>query len=66
MSFEFTHFLSSHYNNNVSFETQVKETVQTMCRDAKPSEKVRKSILQYAASYECLDTKIGKVDVILN
>ena len=66
MSLKVTHFLPSHCDNDVSFEARIKDSVRAFCSDAKPSEKVRIAILQYEASYECLDTKIGNVDVILN
>lgn len=49
-----------------SLENQVKRVVTDECKNEKPSRKAINAILSFAASYECLDTKIGTVDVILN
>ena len=53
-------------NSTLLFEDEVKEVVQDMCADMKPSRRALNTILQYAATYECVGTKFGKVDMMLN
>ena len=53
-------------NSTLLFENEVKEVVQEMCAEMKPSRKTLNTIFQYAATYECMETKYGKVDLMLN
>ena len=53
-------------NSTLLFEDEVKEVLQEMCADMMPSRKTLNTILQYAATYECVDTKFGAVDMMLN
>ena len=53
-------------NSTLLFEDEVKEALQDICADMKPSRRTLNTILQYAATYECINTKIGAVDLMLN
>ncbi len=53
-------------NSTLLFEDEVKEVVCEMCAEMQPSRKVLNTILQYAATYECVGTRIGTVDIMLN
>ena len=53
-------------NSTLLFEDEVKEALQDMCADMKPSRKSLNTILQYAATYECANTKIGAIDIMMN
>lgn len=53
-------------NSTLLFEDEVKEAVCEMCAEMQPSRKALNTILQYAATYECVGTKFGAVDMMLN
>lgn len=48
------------------FESRVKEAVCEMCAEMKPSRSALSAIMQYAATYESVETRIGTVDLMLN
>lgn len=53
-------------NSTLLFEDEIKEVLHDMCADMKPSRRTLNTILQFAATYECVDTKMGAVDLLLN
>ena len=53
-------------NSTLLFEDEVKEALHDLCADMKQSRRTLNTILQYAATYECYDTKFGAVDMMLN
>ncbi len=53
-------------NSTLLFEDEVKEALYDMCADMKPSRNALNAILQYAATYDCVNTKMGAVDLMLN
>lgn len=53
-------------NSTLLFEDEVKEALSDMCADMKPSRSALNSILQFAATYDCVSTKFGAVDLMLN
>ena len=53
-------------NSTLLFEDEVKTALHDMCADMKPSRRALNTIIQYAATYECVKTKYGKVDMMLN
>lgn len=54
------------FNSTLLFEDEVKEMVHEICADMQPSRRALNNILQYAATYECVETRIGTVDMMLN
>lgn len=48
------------------FESRVKEAVCEMCAEMQPSRSAINAIIQYAATYESVETRIGTVDLMLN
>lgn len=65
MSLKFTPDFKSSLNDT-AFEREVIETVNDMCSEMKPGKRALSAIMQFAASYECVKTRAGKFDVILN
>lgn len=49
-----------------SLENQIKKSLKETYRNERPSDKAMKTIMGFAAAYECFDTKIGKVEIIMN
>lgn len=55
-----------YFSTENSFERQIKKSLDDTYRNEKPSKKALNAILSFAASYECVNTKIGKVEMIFN
>lgn len=53
-------------NSTLLFEDEVKEALCDMCADMKPSRSALNNILQFAATYDCVSTRFGAVDLMLN
>lgn len=66
MSMNFTPILPSSIEDDTVLEQKVRVALGSMCSKMKPSRSVMSTILQYAASYECVETKIGSLDLMLN
>lgn len=49
-----------------SLEQQIKKTLKQGCMNEKPSKRVISTIMGFAASYDCIDTKIGKIELFFN
>lgn len=52
--------------SETSLESKIKESLYDTYGGEKPSKKVISNILSFAASYECQDSKIGKIELMLN
>ncbi|MCQ2322067.1 MAG: hypothetical protein MJZ47_00435 [Bacteroidales bacterium] len=65
MGLKITPTLLSFQNDN-AFEDEIRAAVTDICDDMKPSRNALNTILQFAASYECVKTKAGRFDLILN
>ncbi|MBQ8222413.1 MAG: hypothetical protein IJZ87_03555 [Bacteroidales bacterium] len=55
-----------YYSQESQFESQIRKTLKESYRNEKPSRKALNAIICFAASYDCVDTKIGKVEMIFN
>lgn len=55
-----------YFSTESQFENQIRKTLKESYRNEKPSKKALNAIMSFAASYECVDTKIGKVEMIFN
>ncbi|MGN0032862.1 MAG: hypothetical protein ACI358_03655 [Candidatus Limimorpha sp.] len=66
MSLKITHFLPSAVQEESLFESEIRESVKEICSEMAPSKKTLNAIFQFAAAYDCVDTKIGPVGYILN
>lgn len=55
-----------YYSQESQFESQIRKTLKESYRNEKPSRKALNAIMSFAASYDCVDTKIGKVEMIFN
>ncbi len=53
------------YTEN-SLEQQIKKTLEETYRNERPSKKALSAIMSFAASYECIDTRFGKVEMMFN
>ena len=49
-----------------TLENQIRKSLEETYSNEKPSKKTLNSIMSFAASYDCVDTKIGKVEVMFN
>jgi len=66
MSLKTTPILTSSFQNDSVFEKELKDAVSGICAEMKPSRNALNSIMQFAATYECVNTRIGRIDMILN
>lgn len=55
-----------YFSTESQFENQIRKILKESYRNEKPSKKALNAIMSFAASYECVDTKIGKVEMIFN
>ena len=49
-----------------SLESQIRKSLKENYQNEKPSKKSLNSILSFAASYDCIETKIGRLDIMFN
>ena len=54
------------YSTENSLENQIRECLKDAYQNERPSKKSLNAILGFASSYECVDTKIGRFDLIFN
>lgn len=54
------------YSRESTLENQVRECLKDAYQNEKPSKKSLNAILSFAASYDSVDTKIGRLDLIFN
>ena len=53
-------------NFESTYETEVRQTLKEAYKNEKPSRHVLNAIMSFAASYDCVDTQIGKVEMMFN
>ena len=53
-------------NFESTYETKVRQSLNEAYKNEKPSRHVLNTIMSFAASYDCVDTKIGKVEMMFN
>ncbi len=49
-----------------TLENQIRKSLKDTYQNEKPSKKALNAIMSFAASYECVDTKIGRVEMMFN
>lgn len=49
-----------------SLESEVRKSLKETYKNEKPSKRVLSTIMGYAASYDCVDTRLGKVEMMFN
>ena len=49
-----------------TLENRIGKSLKETYRNEKPSRKAISAIMGFAASYDCVDTKIGKVEMMFN
>ncbi|MBR6775346.1 MAG: hypothetical protein IKM23_06500 [Bacteroidales bacterium] len=54
------------YSTENSLENQIRKSLKENYQNEKPSKKSLNSILSFAASYDCIETKIGRLDIMFN
>ncbi|MCQ2307992.1 MAG: hypothetical protein MJ000_10615 [Bacteroidales bacterium] len=66
MSLKITPEITSSLHDDIAFENEVRNAVSDVCSGMKPSKRALSAIMQFAATYECVKTRIGRFDMILN
>ena len=54
------------YSTESSLENKIRKSLNDTYGTERPSKKSLSTILSFAASYECLNTKIGRIDLMFN
>lgn len=49
-----------------SLESQIRKSLKETYRNEKPSKKAMSTIMGFAAAYDCVETRFGKVESFLN
>lgn len=55
-----------YFTTENTLENQIRKTLKETYANEKPSKKTLGAIMSFAASYDCVDTKIGKVEMMFN
>ena len=55
-----------YFTTENTLENQIRKTLKETYANEKPSKKTLNAIRSFAASYDCVDTKIGKVEMMFN
>ena len=55
-----------YFTTENTLENQIRKTLKETYANEKPSKKTLNAIMGFAASYDCVDTKIGKVEMMFN
>lgn len=55
-----------YFSTDSQFENHIRKTLKNSFKNEMPTKKAVNSIMSFAASYECIDTKIGKVELLFN
>lgn len=66
MNINSTLYLSQLGQSENSFESKLKQALKDEYKHERPSRNVLNTILAFAASYDCVDTQVGKVELIFN
>ena len=55
-----------YFTTENALENQIRKSLEETYSNEKPSKKTLNAIMSFAASYDCVDTKIGKVEMVFN
>ena len=55
-----------YFTTENTLENQIRKSLKETYSNEKPSKKTLNAIMSFAASYDCVDTKIGKVELVFN
>ena len=55
-----------YFTTENTLENQIRKSLNETYSNEKPSKKALNAIMSFAASYDCVDTKIGKVEMMFN
>ena len=55
-----------YYSTENSLENQIRKSLKETYRNENPSKKTLSAIMNFASSYECVDTRFGKVEIVFN
>ena len=55
-----------YFTTENTLENQIRKSLEETYSNEKPSKKTLNAIMSFAASYDCVDTKIGKVEMVFN
>ena len=55
-----------YFTTENTLENQIRKTLNETYTNEKPSKKNLSAIMSFAASYDCVDTNIGKVEMMFN
>ncbi len=55
-----------YFTTENTLENQVRKSLKETYANEKPSKKTLNAIMSFAASYDCVNTKIGKVEMMFN
>lgn len=55
-----------YFTTENTLENQIRKSLEETYSNEKPSKKTLNAIMSFAASYDCVDTKIGKVEMMFN
>ena len=55
-----------YFTTENTLENQIRKSLKETYSNEKPSKKPLNAILSFAASYDCVNTKIGKVEMMFN
>ncbi len=55
-----------YFTTENTLENQIRKSLKETYSNEKPSKKALNAIMSFAASYDCVNTKIGKVEMMFN
>ena len=55
-----------YFTTENTLENQIRKSLKETYSNEKPSKKTLNAIMSFAASYDCVDTKIGKIEMMFN
>ena len=55
-----------YFTTENTLENQIRKSLKETYSNEKPSKKALNAIMNFAASYDCVNTKIGKVEMMFN
>lgn len=55
-----------YFTTENTLENQIRKSLEETYSNEKPSKKTLNAIMSFAASYDCVDTRIGKVEMMFN
>ena len=55
-----------YFTTENTLENQIRKSLKETYSNEKPSKKTLNAIMSFAESYDCVDTKIGKVEMVFN